>query len=489
MIKFNFNKKEMKKTFILLFIILVWINFSYAWNVQVEDEVKNIVKTIPQKEENTVLDVIAWWNKNSLSQLVSKDEEEKNIETMKDLVQEISIKKDFSNELLAQTTSKVEEFKNQVELNSQKISQISQISQISKLSSEQTLKLEDLKKENDLLKKQIASKSLLINDLESTINNYSILQTKYESLLNKYVWIKKTAQDSEKENTNKKMFILYFVLTLFGIIYLIKFILYKKYSHKYEKWLLYFDLIFWITAILTLIFFFFYIHPELYIVLVFISGYIIFINASIIWSFISSLIVIEKFAIWDVIEHENSIWKITRITPIFTIVRTMNKHWILTNKIISIPNLMLVKDKVNIVKEPSVLDREFSVILSLKDTENIFKLIDDIKDDILLKNLTRRMDNINLDDTDIFKVDNEQIDVDKIKVNFYWRATNTTSRKIERKILGFLKSKIEKLKLKNEKNFKKDEEDSWDLLRDKIKNLTKKEEEWQIYDEFWVRIK
>jgi hypothetical protein len=152
-----------------------------------------------------------------------------------------------------------------------------------------------------------------------------------------------------------------------------------------------------------------------------------------------------------VIEHDDKTGQIISITPIFTIMRVMNSYGILTARIVNIPNLLLVRERVIILRRPTIADHEFSIMLSLKDTDNIFKIINEIGENILNKNLSTRVHNINPDDNEVYKASYEQVDVDKIRITFSWRATAKRNRKIERKILGYLKYMIDYKKLHSEK--------------------------------------
>jgi hypothetical protein len=86
----------------------------------------------------------------------------------------------------------------------------------------------------------------------------------------------------------------------------------------------------------------------------------------------------------------------------------------------SIPNINLIKDAVNVINDIHLKDHYFSIILSLKNNDTLFQIVDEIKEDILLKCLTHRPHSINPFDEDVFKTKYEYIDSENIKVTFYW---------------------------------------------------------------------
>jgi hypothetical protein len=88
-----------------------------------------------------------------------------------------------------------------------------------------------------------------------------------------------------------------------------------------------------------------------------------------------------------------------------------------------------------VIKNPNIMDHNFHIILNLKDVDNLFKIIDEITDNIILKTLTNKLNNIDSLDEDIFKITYDQTHSDRVKIKFFWRATSNISRKLERKIL------------------------------------------------------
>jgi len=139
---------------------------------------------------------------------------------------------------------------------------------------------------------------------------------------------------------------------------------------------------------------------------------------------------------------EKETGKIIKITPIHTIVKTINEHGMIEKDEISIPNINLVKDRITTIRDIKEKDHYFSIILSLKEVKDIFKIIENIKENILLKYITNRPKSINPFENDIFKSKYEQIDAENIKITFYWIGSDDLNRKIEQKIIGFIKNNI-----------------------------------------------
>ncbi len=450
----------------IILIVLIFFNFNinysfweelyWSWNEDKTNSLEVIEKTysgseslikepIPkalteeEKEEN-ILNGFYKKRKEQIQKLIENTKEEKDIESIENLKLELEIKKSFDEEYLKKINSELSNLQKKIEQNNEFLEESSKIKE--KNSSLQK-KIKEVLKNNSLLKKQSKFKEKIILDLKDSLNNYQLLDSKYKSLLSKYINIKKDKEKEKKEERERKLKYLYiFIITSF-LIFLIKIIISRKVDKKYESIFVYFDLIFTIIVILSLIGFFFYFFPQLYIMLLFISWYLLYINSSLIWSFIWSIIVLKNYNIWDVIKHKEDFWKIMRITPLFTWIRILNDNWILTNRRENIPNILLIKEQVTVFKKPELQEHNFDIILPLKNNYNIFRIVKEIKDNIILKSLTNRPINVDKNSSDIFKTKYTQLDLETVKISFFWIDENIISRKIEKKILWYIKELID----------------------------------------------
>lgn len=399
-----------------------------------------------QQKEANLLEEVYKKRREQIQKLLDTTKEEKDIQSIENLKLELEIKKNFDEEYLKQINSELSGLQSKIDENNDFLKNSEEIKE---KNSELEEKIQSVEKNNSFLKKQSKFKENIIIDLKDSLNNYELLESKYTSLLSKYVGIKNDKAEEKLNEKNKKLKYLYIFLFLSLLIFIAKLAISKKLDKKHENTLVYFDLIFTLIIILSLIGFFFYFFPQLYIMLLFISWYLLYINSSIIWSFVWSIIVLKNYNIWDVIKHKKDFWKIIKITPLFTWIRILNNNWILTNRTENIPNILLTKEQVTIYKRPELQEHNFDVILPIKNDYNIFKIVKDIKDNIILKSLTNRPVNIDKNSTDIFKTKYTQLDLEKIKVSFFWIDENVISRKIEKKILWYVKEHLDKNSLIN----------------------------------------
>lgn len=435
------SKKAIKTLLWLLVLFFPSVLFWNSWSIDSENNISTLEAetTSQNQEEQTWMTEVLMQRKESLDSMLKKSPEEKDIEYVEGLLNELEIKKEVNNDFLNQIQNELKSIQSKIDTNDSKIKTYTELEvQNIEIKSE----LENLKKETQKLKNEVFFKESLIKDLKDTIDSYSLLEEKYKNLLESYVSLKKDKENEKLKNFTDKLSILYFWIALFLSLYIGKILLQRnKIKNKIpENFFVYFDLFYGTFLVIFIILYLFFVYPQLYILLVFVSWSIIITNAVLISSFVSSFIIFRKFSIGDIIKMESETGKIIKITPLHTIIRKINEYGIIEKDEISIPNINLIKDKVNTVKNIHDKDHHFSIVLSLNTNENIFKVIDDIKTEILLKNLDHRPTSINKLDEDIFKTKYEQIDSENIKINFYWIWNDELNRKIEMKIIGYIKN-------------------------------------------------
>lgn len=377
--------------------------------------------------------------KEELEKVIEKSSEEKDIDYVKWLLEELDIKRELNNSFVKEVKDELNKIQENIDANNEKITQYDELEN---KNVEINLEITNLKKENQRIKQEAFFKQSLINDLNNSLDSYKILEVKYNNILDNYVKAKKEKQQSDLDVIKSKLFIFYIWIVLFLFVYFLKILIAHYWIIKKNKWnfFVYFDLLYTIFLIIFIIAFLFYLFPQLYILLIFVSWSIIWANSVLISSFVSSLIIFKKFSVWEVIKMDWEYWKIIRITPLNVVIKKVNEYWILENEEINMPNINLIKDKISILKDLNEKDHHFSIILPLKNDFNLFKIIDFIKENILLKNISKRPNTVNKEDSDIFKTKYEQIDAKNIKINFFWIWSDEFNRKIEKKIIWYLES-------------------------------------------------
>jgi len=372
-----------------------------------------------------------------LNKLVGKTDEEKNIEAIQTVLTELEIKKELNSTQLNEIQDNLKILQKNIEENNKNINLLKEWKNVREISNE----LDEIEKDNVELKNELKFKEELIDDLQNSIAWYNILEAKYKKLLESYVDNKKVKDDSILKTKQQKLVTLLICLILFTIAYILKtlFVANENFQKKHENFWEYFNLIFWITLIIFLVLFVFYLFPELYAILILISWSLIFINAQVISSFVASLILFRNFKIWDIIKIWTEKWKIIKMTTLSTVIRKINDYWIIENEEISIPNIDLLKEKVTLDKNSLIKENTFNIILALNWKKDLFEIIDYIKDNIFSKLIKEKLHTLNPLSSDIFKTKYEHLDSDKVKVSFYWLWKSELNRKIEKEIIKYIK--------------------------------------------------
>ncbi len=410
--------------------------------INIEDELKKDwieLEAAPVKkdEDKSIVDRANDIKNKELDKLMWKTDEEKNIEAIQTVLTELDIKKELNQSQLWEIQTNLKVLQKNIEENNKNISILKEWKKVREISKQ----LEDIEKENDKLLEELRFKEELISDLQDSIAWYNILEAKYKNVLKTYIDDKKIKENSILQWKEQKLVTLFISIIIFIIAYIIKILLISntKFLKKHENFWEYFNLLFWIVLTIFMIGYVFYLFPELYALLIFISWSLIFINAQVISSFVASIILFRNFKIWDVIKIWTEKWKIIKITTLSTIIKRINDYWVLENEEINIPNIDLLKEKVTLAKNILIKENVFNIILALNWGKNLFEIIDYIKEKILLKMLKEKLNTLNPLSTDNFKTKYEHTDSDKIKVTFYWLWSSELNRRIERQIIEYIK--------------------------------------------------
>jgi len=418
--------KKIITSLVIAFILSVsFSNVSFAeWQILSDDNI--LMKAFNERKEK-LFDIINWWELateiNNLKIEINK------LESSQDLDKEVKNK-------ITDEIKKIEE----------KINQNKKINNTNK---------KDLEIFLNEAKKSIEIKNNLVKKLNTQIEENKIDKEKNEILLQKLSKQKQKEDLKKKKQDYKKYYIFFgFSILLFlihiSVIFLLKYNKIKREKGVYIK----FFLIFGYT--LFLIWFFFYLYPELSIFLIFISGYLLAINAHLIASFVGSIIILEKYKIWNVIKFGEFRWQIIRITTINTVLLPMTEQWIFSNKPIIIPNYRLLKEEVIRDESPDKIIHNYILKFSLDLWLDTIKLVEDIENNILTKHLNFRLNTLAWNE-ESFRTSMWFDRFWRIEIIFTWKWDDILNKRIERKIMWLFTRTVE-LKKKELEEEQKEEE-------------------------------
>jgi len=391
------------------------INISFA--EETTDLKNNIIVKAFEERKKKLFKIIEWWELNQEIQKLEKE--------LKTIEQDKNLDKELKQKLLAE----IEIIKNTIE------------------QKRKILNNEEFKNFFQEASKSIEIKNNLIEKLNTEIENNKIFKEKNKLLLEKLIQKQELEKKKQKLQDYKKYYI-FFGFTLFLIILHIFSYLWLKFNKiDKTKWIyIKFFLIF--TYTIFLIWFFFYLYPELSIFLIFISWYLLVINSHLIASFVWSIIILEKYKIWNIIVFWDFRWQIIKITTINTIVLPMTKEGIFANKPIIIPNFKLLKEEVIIDHTPEVFIHNYELIFKNEQNIDILQLVENIEQNILLKHLHYRLSSLAWSE-ESFRTSIWFNRYWNVRIVFTWRWDDILNKRIERKIVWLFERVIWIIKEEN----------------------------------------
>ena len=442
----------------------------------IEKTIKNqIEKENSKKVEDNIVKKAFKTRTNQILNLNKKSKLEEEKDKNKKIIDTIKIEKKLNLELLEKINNKIINLKKELEEKNKILEKdkkiLEELSNNDKAKNKNILDLEkektDLKKEKfRLLSKLAFKKEELKNQiqnakrLENQIQNLKLLEEKYNFEHDKLLEKEKLLKQKNFNTLKEKLKILYIFLAIILFLYWLRFLVlnHTNFKKKHTKIVTLWELALGILIVIFWIWYFFYLFPNLYILIIFLSGYLLLVNAHLIASFMGSLIVVNKYSVWDIVKTWNYLWKIEKIWTIYTIISEIDEKWFLHKNYKYIPNVIIVKEWLEKVKDYTIKQRTFTIRLALNKQNTIFKIIEHIKANILQKYINFRPTHLDPKNNDIFEIKYEQEKVNEVKITFFWFSSEEISRKIKSRIIGYIEKETTKIEKNDEEDVKKEEE-------------------------------
>jgi len=307
------------------------------------------------------------------------------------------------------------------------------------------------------------------NELQKTIESYkndliNLNKEKFEKeqYLKNYISIKQEYEKLLEKKQNEKDSNLLFFYSLYILIWIALIFYFKKQNQKGH---IITNVIFSFFFIISIIISFFYLYPETIIYLIFIASALIIISKNLIVSIFSSIFLILKHKIWDIIEipSKELRWKIKSISTFVTELNLIDDKNNFLNKTVKIPNELIFTNLVLKEQENWLVKDSFSFTLDWKTSyDTIISRIDSF----LNKNLKHKLKNIDSESKTYFK---RMIKIQEWKVVIIYNWNEEVEN------LLFIKEWLVKILEKSKLINTKEKEDQKETKKNKI---TKKEDLW-----------
>lgn len=419
--------KKIIKIF-LLFILAI----SYFWNSYVFAESiidNNIIKKAYDERREKMLELIWWWKLET--EITSLKTELSKLEIWTQLDESTRTK------ILNEIDLLEEELRN---LNLELVSNINDTSEIDELVEKYNYEV-DIKKD-------------LVNQLNTSIKENEISLEKINLLIEDYAQEKTKIDNAEKKARLTKI-IIFFITTIILLLIYFLFTYLSKNGKLGKKRYIYINFFLVFTYIIFLIWYFFYLYPQFSIFLIFMSWYLLVINAHLIGSFVWSIIVLQRFKIWDVVKFGNIYWKISNISPLYIILAPID-NWIITyEKLIYIPHINVLKNSTLRDSTPELQIHNFNLTIWVDSWIDVMIFLEEVEKTVLQKFLTNKLKTIPRDEK-IYNINFDFTPAANFIIKFTWLWEISLNSKVERKIVWVLTRYL--LEAKRLKELKKAEQ-------------------------------
>ena len=473
--KIESEKKRREKTLEELEKEIVW-----SWSVLTKEELEKIS---PEKEEDNIVIDAYKTRRQQVFDLIEKSPEEQKINDTKEILKYIKTEKEINQKNYNKLKKDINEFndlKEDLKNKAEKVKKLEEKENKTKQELEQLREEKEIEKKLNINYKIIATnkqrdierKKIALEQSKKEIEKNEGLEERYKKLEEQLVKEKIKSSDRDSEKLMEKLNVLYIFIAIIFLLYTLRFLIlnHTHFKAKHTKIVTVWELFLWLLIVGFWVWYFFYLFPNLYILIIFLSGYLLLVNAHLIASFMWSLVVVNKYSVWEMVKIWDYLWKIEKIWTIYTVISEIDEKWFMHKNYKYIPNVIIVREWLEKVKDYTLKQRTFSIKLALNKQNTIFKIIDYIKNNILLKHINSRPKHLDPENNDVFEIKYEQEKVWEVKITFFWFSSEGISKKIKSRIIGY----IEKETAAVEENNDDDDE------KKKIKKEEKKDNDFRF---------
>jgi hypothetical protein len=312
--------------------------------------------------------------------------------------------------------------------------------------------LEKLETEIALLTKEIKTKNLVLEKNKADIEGLSQEEELKKYALKQNILLQQKLQTKDNTESQKKYLIFSIVTFLFITFYFIRLFIGKKYlknrinKKKYGHKFVVFDITIFLSYISFLVWFIFYIKPEIVIYLLFLVGAIVIILQEYIFSIISSIFIVQSYQVGSRIRFNGEEGIIEKITILKVIIRSIGSLGMDKQEIRNISNSQFMKNEVTLLPKQNIENSEFKIVLPNDLSINLPIFVKSIEE-LLQKSITIKNINEITEKESFYEIDFKFIKTGQPLIIIQWKETREKSNRIKRKIL----SELEKVKKINTK--------------------------------------
>jgi len=251
----------------------------------------------------------------------------------------------------------------------------------------------ELEEEKKTLSDEVQKKESALKSIQAELERLSNIEQIKELALNQAVSLRKELDAKNNAEMDAKLNILYMGIGIFLALYAVKFFLARKYQEQYRHYFTYFDIFSVLGLIFFLIWFFFYIKPEMLVILVFLAGTLVLISQEFIISLLSSFFIVNQYMIGDRIRYRDGEGVIIQLTPFRVVLQVTDEYGTYGNAERRIPNSLFVKQEVMKIKKSPFEKISFPIVFRENISIDLVEAIHTIENNILQKHITQSLYN------------------------------------------------------------------------------------------------
>lgn len=365
---------------------------------------------------------------------IEKEEEQKQQE-----LETVQIEKQTLESINSEIQNEVESLKKQLE--EQEIIK-DQLEAEKNKNVEATEKLLELQGSQNELERNIETKNLLLDKNQQEIQVLEQEEVLKEYALKQNLELQRALQEKTDGERQKKQFIFFIVTCAFLFAYGIRFSLAKRYAEniklqkKYAHHFAAFDILGLMIYLGFLVWFFFYLFPELVVYLLFLVGAIVIVLQEYLFSLISSIFIVQTYHVGERVSFGKREGIIEKFSLLKTFVRNIDDMGTNIQELRVIPNSKFMKEVVSVLPKGELEKTHFKIILPNDLSINEPALVRHIEENVLQKNITVKSYNEITDSEYYYYLDFSFTNTGHPVIEMTWHETREKSNRIKRKVIA-----------------------------------------------------
>ena len=399
---------------------------------------------------------------------LAKSDEEKKVDENEEQLAEVQIKKENLSEINTQIQEEVNSLKAQLlQKKKQEEALRNSLKNEQQKNAETEKSLKKLEEHIKNLQNKISIKDAVLEKNAKEISALSQEEELKKAFLEQSVKLKKKLDEREAEDLSQKFTIFFGVTAFFIFLSFLRVFISKKINEnkklkkKYAAKIASFDVLSLFFYIGFLVWFFFYVKPELVVYLLFLVGAIVMVLQEYIFSMISSIFIVQRYAVGNRILFEKKEGIIDKLTLLKVNIRNIDDRGVNVSEMRIVSNSQFMKGSVTILPRHEIEHFNFRIILPNDLSINEPALIQRIEENVLQKSITVKSVNEIIEQEYFYDIDFTFTSTGHPVIEISWHETGEKSSRIKRKILAEIEE-VKKEALERKGEIKKGEEENLD---------------------------